>query len=402
MATAQESRVFGLDALRAAAILSVVLAHGGLPFVLIGAVNDVAPPAAPYTGWFFLLGHGGAIGVELFFVLSGFLIGGILLRAAESIGTRAGLLRFYVRRWFRTLPLFALALAANVIFERYFHHHVLTAGEIAGHGFFLRNFAHISLSFFPESWSLAVEEWFYLLFPAVLAVALKLSRARFARVFVVCATAFFVFSLAARTWGALQPGSTWAGNQRCTVIYRFDALMTGVVAAWLAMRFPAAWRRTAGRCAIAGVAIFGAAYAAFWIFHLKGPEAAPDSFFAKTFRFNFISLGIALWLPFLSVWTPRTEGVAHVAVRKIALWSYALYLVHWPLFQLAGAPVFEAWQKTTAGALSFYVGKTLVAIGLAALLYHVYERPCMRLRDRIRFRTAARSPSAVPARADAG
>lgn len=395
MSTPPQPRVFGLDALRAAAILSVVLAHGGISFVLIGAIQKGAPLLAPYAGWAFLLGHGGAIGVELFFVLSGFLIGGILLRTAENIATGNGLFRFYVRRWFRTLPLFALALAGNVLFERYFHHRMLSGAEVARVGFFLGNFAHISLTFFPESWSLAVEEWFYLLFPAALAVVLRLTRTRYTTAFVSCASAFFLFSLGARCWGAVQPGATWEGSARCTVIFRFDALMTGVIAAWVALRYPNAWRRTAGRCAIAGVLVFAAAYAAFWKLHLTGPEQAPDSFFARTYRFNFISLGIALLLPFLSTWTPAREHAGHWVIRKIALWSYALYLVHWPLFQLADALRLGPWKDSAAGILIVYLGKVLVAVAAAACLYRWYERPCMRLRDRFRFRATPRPAPAA-------
>ncbi|MGZ5552646.1 MAG: acyltransferase family protein, partial [Chthoniobacterales bacterium] len=112
------ARVFGLDALRAAAILFVVLTHS---FVVL---YPHMPP------WFGLLGHGGFYGVELFFVLSGFLIGRILLRREDDLRRNEQLAIFYLRRWFRTLPLFWLFLLVNVVLELFLHSRHLSAGEI--------------------------------------------------------------------------------------------------------------------------------------------------------------------------------------------------------------------------------------------------------------------------------
>jgi peptidoglycan/LPS O-acetylase OafA/YrhL len=149
-------RVFGLDLLRAAAIMSVICAHG---FVVL------YPCLVGVLGIF---GHGGFYGVELFFVLSGFLIGKILIRQGLALGRAANVAVFYVRRWFRTLPLFFLFLGINVWLELQFRQHRVGFSEILSHGFFLRNLTGFHMSFFPEWWSLAIEEWFYLLFPAAL------------------------------------------------------------------------------------------------------------------------------------------------------------------------------------------------------------------------------------------
>ena len=128
-----------------------------------------------------------------------------------------------MRRWFRTLPLFFLFLIVNVALERFFRAHPVGFGEALSHGFFVRNLAAFHMTFFPESWSLAIEEWFYLLLPAALWFGLKLTK-RFDAVFLAAAFTFLAFSTIAH---GDRVGSSrhLVGGLRMVVIYRFDALM---------------------------------------------------------------------------------------------------------------------------------------------------------------------------------
>src|SRR5204862_6092219 len=132
----------------------------------------------------------------------------------------------------------------NVWLELYFRQHRVGFSETLSHGVFLRNLTGFHMSFFPESWSLAIEEWFYLLFPAALWLGLKMSK-RFDVVFLSAAFSFFTFSTVARMLAAPDPASTWSEAQRMVVIYRFDGLMIGMFAAWISGRFPVPWRRYA-------------------------------------------------------------------------------------------------------------------------------------------------------------
>ncbi|MEP6956537.1 MAG: acyltransferase [Chthoniobacterales bacterium] len=362
-------RIFGLDFLRALAITAVVVAHASV------VLYPHLPP------WYGLIGHGGFYGVELFFVLSGFLIGQILIRQGAQLGRGGNVAVFYVRRWFRTLPLFLLFLALNVWLESALRHHQLAPAEVLQHGLFLRNFAGLHITFFLEAWSLAIEEWFYLLFPAALFLGLKFQR-RFDVVFVSAAVAFFLFSTVARTLSALQPAAEWSSWQRMVVIHRFDALMLGMGAAWIAERFPAAWRKRPTLWAAAGALLLLVLYASLWRVAERGFAFAPDDFFARTFRFTLVSLGCALLLPWSSRWQLARETFASRTVRKVALWSYALYLVHLPLFAVAVHYASADQQPTAARALLSFFAQLATAVFLSALLYRFFEKPITRWRER--------------------
>jgi peptidoglycan/LPS O-acetylase OafA/YrhL len=363
-------RVFGLDLLRAAAITMVICSHG---FVVL--YRHFGDPLA-------IFGHGGFYGVELFFVLSGFLIGRILIGQGAELSRAGKVALFYVRRWFRTLPLFFLFLIVNVAFEYWFRVHQVGLGEGLTHGFFLRNFAGFHMTFFPESWSLAIEEWFYLLFPATLWLGLKFTK-RFDAVFLSAAFGFFAFSTISRIIAASDPSVTWSEGLRMVVIYRFDALMIGMIAAWLSIRFPTPWSRSRLLSAIAGTVLLLAMYATLWKIVDGRLAFGDDDFFARTFRFTLVSIGFALLLPWAAAWKLSAENPASVSVRKIALWSYSLYLVHLPVFALVtrvglGAEVPMSLPK----ALFSFALQIGGAILLSALLYRFFEAPCTRLRER--------------------
>ena len=363
-------RVFGLDFLRALAITGVVFSHG---FVVL------YPHAVVWLGFF---GHGGFYGVELFFVLSGFLIGRILIRTGAELGRARTVLVFYLRRWFRTLPLFWLFVGVNVFLEWHLRDHRFAAREIGAHAFFLRTLTEHRLTFFAESWSLAIEEWFYLLFPVVLWIGLKITK-RFNPVFLSAAVIFYLFSTVGRIVSVHHPEATRAEWQRVIVIYRFDALMIGVVAAWISVHFAESWRARKMICAILGRVLLLALYLSLWRLGEHGLIFAEDDFFARTFRFNLVSLGFALLIPAASLWKAARKSFWTSSVRRIALWSYALYLVHLPVFQVVMRYCFTAWQTSLSQAIASFILQIGGSIAISALLFRYFESPCTRLRERV-------------------
>lgn len=161
-----ESSIKPLDGVRAFSISYVILFHsfmwGGVFYNLtnnIDAFNDFRTNFPSYLNWVW---HGGR-GVDIFFVLSGFLIGTILMKEKIKTG-RISLSTFYLRRIFRLMPLYLVAIfvfytsPAEVEFRDMYWANIL----------YINNFLSFDEVFMNWTWSLAVEEQFYLVFPLFL------------------------------------------------------------------------------------------------------------------------------------------------------------------------------------------------------------------------------------------
>ncbi|HGO4389025.1 TPA: acyltransferase family protein, partial [Klebsiella quasipneumoniae subsp. similipneumoniae] len=176
-----------LDFCRASAIILVLLSHGRY-FLL---------PSLPQLNFF---KFGGFLGVELFFVLSGFLIGKILLEKIDnSTSPTDWVMGFWCRRWLRTYPSYLLFLCVNLIllsnirpdlFPNTIKYLTFTQGLLTPHP-----------TFFGEAWSLAVEEIFYFLTPVIFSFFLCLSRNK-ALSLKITIIALIIIPLALRVYAA--------------------------------------------------------------------------------------------------------------------------------------------------------------------------------------------------------
>lgn len=356
-ASVEGQRIFGLDVMRAAAILLVVAVHAG---VLLN-VHWPAHSALP-----------GIDGVDVFFVLSGYLIGGILLRLQKEY-SHPWLLRlkhFWLRRWLRTLPNYYLFLLLNIaLLYVGLAPGLLNENALAYFAFAQNLIVPLDL-FFWESWSLAVEEWFYFLFPLLLAAFSVLFRNSPQRSFLIAVTLFLLPPLVWRIHVSqnildVQMADVFV---RKMVFTRLDTIGFGLLGAWVQHMWPLAWERWRIVTAVLGTIIL------FLCIQLFATAELPWS---MVVQLSLLPMGLALWLPLLSTWRSTPSwGAAVVFISKV---SYAWYLVHMPFLYLWEGLLVERSALVT---LLLYLAFWLVGPLFSAAVYRFWEKPWMDLRER--------------------
>lgn len=398
---ASAKRVFGLDVMRALAILIVVDAHARI------ALHDY------YTDTFWR--HVLPDGVELFFVLSGFLIGGILIRSYEKNEgfDRALLLNFWTRRWFRTLPNYYLVLTGLIAFALLrawrsgLHHTLPDRATLATYFVFLQNFAHYVPDFFPETWSLAIEEWSYITLPLVLGLVHTLLGGRWSRQQRML-TAILIVILGTNLYRlvtAVQiPISAGELGYRGIVVTRLDAISYGVLAAYVKQYYLPVWSNgpLRRRLFIAGLISTGlVAFSASILilqYYVQAGIFPAYVFYKRTVYFPLIGLSMALLMPYMDGWRTATGGWARFgisrAITHISLISYSMYLLNLTPIMLN---VIERIPTTSRAVGWLKVGLFWgLVLLLSTLLYHYFERPVTELRERL----SAKEPKITESSAD--
>lgn len=353
-------RIFGLDVMRAAAILFVMMAH---------TYEFLWPSIEINLHRLF-----GFIGVELFFVLSGFLIGGILLRILDKEGGLSwpSLKRFWIRRWFRTLPNYYLCLLLYIIF-----HWIsgvpsdLTPTIFFQFIFFLQNSLSPHPGFYAIAWSLSIEEWFYFLFPLVLIMAGILTKG-WQRQTLITVLTFVVLCLAMRWTLADISDLSWGAWYRKMTFWRLDSIAIGVLFAWFQKSRSTSFNAFRIPMAAIGLLLVIFLFVPFWKIYVTDGH---NNTFLSTIFFTLFSLAMALWIPLLNSWR-RSRGWMARSITLISKISYSLYLIHW-MVVLA----FAVWLDIPEDWIKF-TGIWSVSLLLSWIMYQYYETRMTALRER--------------------
>lgn len=311
----------------------------------------------------------GVLGVELFFVLSGFLIGGILLRTVEAKGGFGftDLREFLRRRWYRTLPNYYLFLIIYTVVQAAYSHHLPSIGWFARYAMFLQNFAWPNPGWmFGHSWSLCVEEWFYLLTSGILFLTSRLfSPARNSQAWALGITFATVFTVPAVLRFALRAS---CGDMRMITVFRLDAISFGVMMAWMHSGMPGLWKRSA---ALLYMGVAGMAVAVF----LGGPSGLTTAT-----SLTLMPAGCALLIP-ACCRLPEPVNVLRHWIVNLSMWSYSLYLCH-PLIYIGLASLFGYNTFSLKGKLLFKLFTLVVVVCVSALNFHFFEKKMTDLRER--------------------
>jgi peptidoglycan/LPS O-acetylase OafA/YrhL len=362
--SADADQLPGLDLLRSLAIVWVMLFHS---FLLGGLGPDWA--------W---LSRFGWMGVDLFFVLSGFLIGTQVL-APLAQGGRLSLADFYLRRALRILPAYWAVLLLYLLWPGW-----REAPGMEPAWKFLAFVVNLDIDYgrhaaFSHAWSLCVEEHFYWLFPVLAAALLRRPSARRC---VALVAALVLGGIALRTalWlhgmaaDPLFERSNWYVEDLYYPTWtRLDGLLCGVALAAFKVYRPTAWQRARQHANLSLAAGLVVLTLAFRLFQDRVGLAG------NAVGWPVLSIGMGL-LVFAGAGRDSWIGRWSLAPAGwLAAISYSLYLVHKAAYHVVQAQWGE--QLAGQGIVAFVVyGSTAVLAGTA--LHLVVERPCLKLRQR--------------------
>ncbi len=366
----------GLDLLRAIAIVWVMLFHS----FIVGGLNE------DYT-W---LSRFGWMGVDLFFVLSGFLIGSQVLLPI-SRGQLFSFRDFYIRRAFRILPAFWIVLMLYFVFP-WFREAPGMEPWWKFAGFFMNlSIDYVHNQAFSHAWSLCIEEHFYLIFPLL---AWSLSRRMSAGGFIALIIVLVLAGIALRTGVWLHDTEAVANrNWFIEDIYyptwnRLDGLLAGVALAALKTYRSTVWDRLAtyaNRVLLAGLVVVAIA---IWLFRNR------TGLMGNAIGWPVLSFGLAL-LVFAGAQTSSWIGRYEVpGAAWLAAVSYSLYLIHKPIYHIVAMKFGETLSSNGLLAFTSYGAAALFC---AALLYYLVERPGLQLRDHLFLRASRMTGSVQPA-----
>ncbi|GAB1309602.1 acyltransferase [Urechidicola sp. KH5] len=364
------NRNFGLDLIRASAITLVVISH--LSFLLF--------PESESSLVTFLRVLG-ALGVDLFFVLSGYLIGGIILKNIEQNKTSFNdLLNFWKRRWFRTLPNYFFILFVNIFI--YFLVCKKLPDQLGYYFIFLQNFEHAHPNFFTEAWSLSIEEYAYLFLPLLLYAVIKYFKKNNRSQLFLYTTLVVIFILQffkVYYYYIVEVESykAWSRTFRKVVLFRLDAIYIGFILIYFVRAFPHFFKRFKGVFFVLGLIIFILAHAIIALNNLL-PESA--LWFYVFIYLHMVIISFGLMFPYLT--SIHFNGVFSKLVSYLSLRSYAVYLINYSIVLLSIEKFYDSrflhfYERCFWSFI--FVSATLV---LSELLYRLFEKPILNYRDR--------------------
>jgi peptidoglycan/LPS O-acetylase OafA/YrhL len=361
-------RTYGLDVMRAVGILMVMEEHS------FHIIADFVPHGFVFIPYMDK--------ISFFFVLSGFLIGNIIMNlynrenfSARDVGV------FWIRRWVRTVPLYILVITGLVILRYSFTHvgFVFPWREFV----FFQNFYYPEADpyyFYPEGWSLAVEEWFYFLVPAIIFVCHQLFSkvASKKNILLSVIVSIIISSTALRVYRALNTPDmniyTWNIWFYKIVLLRLDTIMFGFFAAFVRYYYRSFWSSIKDVCFyifLAGMAvtIFG---------HTMWKE---HNFWLKTFFLSQTGIIMMLWLPKLDS-MKIGKGFMVKFITYLSKLTFALFLLNRTPILKSMMQLFPA--KNISMAMVEYVSYFVILM-ISATLFHKYlEQPVMTFRERIK------------------
>lgn len=349
----------GLDGVRALAVIGVLLYHADLSWL-----------------------PGGFLGVDVFFVLSGFLITSLILEEFDRSG-RVDFRKFYLGRARRLLPalllvLVVVSLAAALVYQDAARQ---TASDVLASVFYVNNWWYIAADqsyfefigrppFLKHLWSLAVEEQFYLIWPVIAYLAMR----KFARkgVFAIAAILAILSTVCMLQLSVANGYPDFADPSRAYFGTDSHAMGLLVGAAMASFWRPGRMRRDLSSGASAIITGIGVAalIAVIWFFAFVG------EFTPWLYRGGFLALALIVAALIAAASHPGVKlgpAMGTQPWRYIGQRSYGLYLWHWPVFMVT-RPVLD----TPIDGVPLVILRLALTVGIAELSFRLLEMPIRR------------------------
>ena len=299
------TRILGLDMLRSAAIFFVMITHGA---------RFIPKQISEYYSLLFF------DGVGIFFVLSGFLIGNIFIKQMSSEKISIDEIKvFWIKRWTRTLPNYFLFLFICLGI------YTFSKDEIWKYFIFVQNLTSTPNSdFFGWSWSLSVEEWFYILLPLVVYLLFKFGLSfKKSILFYIISTIFVVFIGRVLQYLSI-PNYKYEDFEviRYSVFYRLYSIMFGVLGAFIYNYYPSFWLKNKKKAMYIGISLL--------IINFLISKFITYSFPYRILEFTITSSIALLFIPYFNTIRHNTAqyNTTQKLITTFSLISYSLYLVN--------------------------------------------------------------------------
>lgn len=292
---------------------------------------------------------------------------------------------FWIRRWFRTLPNYYLTLIVNILVAIYIGNQL--PDQLWKYGFFLHNFSTQLPWFYPESWSLSVEEFAYILGPLLLYLALFFkksgSRSRAFLNVTLCILLLCIISkLIYNHNEEVRHMRHWTLNVKSIVIYRIDAIYYGVLAAYISIIKPKFWNSIRYLACAFGVLLL---IAMNFLIPIKGWFITEYPEFWNVWYFVIKSIAIACTLPLLSVMKSAPRSIK-VPITYVSILSYAIYVFHYSIIMQLMKYLIPSESMAGLDLVIYIVVYVLIVFLVSYLVYRLYEKPMTDLRDSSRIK----------------
>jgi peptidoglycan/LPS O-acetylase OafA/YrhL len=355
----EEKRNYGLDAMRGIGLLMVLIGHS-LHFF------------DTYFEKIYRIAHFVMNGVELFFALSGFLIGGIIIRTfiLKDNYDWAELLTFLKRRWYKTLPVYYFAILINYTIGYFF------TGTHHDFNWQYLTFTHTLFKsdhwFFPISYSLSMEEWFYLIFPFLFIAMVRIFKNKMTPYTILLALCilYCIIAIGIRTY-YFQLHPHWDTVMRKSLITRIDCSIYGVLMAFIFHKYKMLLLRYKNHLLILALILY--AISIYFRTHFS------TGYFYYVLYFTAIPLSFALMIPWFYD-LQRKSNFTYFLFTYLSMISFAFYLFHLsPNMEL-----FLQFKVTDSLITScfYYVLYLIIVFSVATLWYLKVEKPITNLRNK--------------------